>query len=74
MHTERKGTSLGKAVMCVNKESRQSAGRKYAVSRDGVKEVSVAAEKGSLWDKGKISKEVTRSLQENLQLKMGLNS
>ena len=41
---------------------------------DGEKEVSVAAEKGNLWDKGKISKEVTSSLQENLQLKVGLNS
>ena len=74
MHTESKGTSLGKAVICVNKESGQSAHWKHAVWRDGEKEVSVAAEKGNLWDKGKISKEVTSSLQENLQLKVGLNS
>ena len=33
---------------------------------DREEDVSATAEKGNLWDKGKISKEVISSLQENL--------
>lgn len=54
--------AFGKGMMCVNKEW----GKLMEACCSGDKEGEVSAVRGNLWDKGKISKVVSRHLLRKL--------